>query len=88
LNNLFEIVTLIVYEVIGLSYPLRRVNRVLLKVKGSVYTEMFGTIDHSTLRTERSGSSKFLNRIWNLALSAETFTVPPDGPSRVNDGTV
>ena len=88
MNNLFEMVTLIVYEVIGLSYPLIRVRRVLLKVNGSVYTEIFGTIDHSTFRTERSGSSKFLNRIWNLALSAETFTVPPGGPSRVKDGTV
>jgi hypothetical protein len=60
----------------------------LLKVNGSIDTEMFGIIDHSTLRIERLGISKFLNKIWNLVLSAETFTMPPDGPSRVKEGTV
>ena len=55
--NLFDIVTVIVYEVIGLSYPLTSVKSVLLKVRGSIDTEMFGTIDQSTLRTERSGIS-------------------------------
>jgi hypothetical protein len=65
---------------------LTRVKRVLLNVNGSIDKEMLGTIDHSTLRTERSGISKFLSRIWNLVLSADTFTT--GGPSRVKEGTV